>query len=109
MEARNEDSHDVLGTFYIVSNKREMSIVPGSAEELIQILQSRHRIMLSARQSKMPGMFKMQNNRAGNTNFVDFTLARGTLLKGFEYYQALRTPFAKALFIMFMISRSTSF
>lgn len=104
MEARNEDSHDVLGTFYIVSNKREMSIVPGSAEELIQILQSRHRIMLSARQSKMPGMFKMQNNRAGNTNFVDFTLARGTLLKGFEYYQALRAPFAKALFIMFMIS-----
>lgn len=35
IEARNEDSHDVLGTFYIVSNKREMSIVPRSAEELI--------------------------------------------------------------------------
>lgn len=104
MEARSDDSHDVLGTFYIVSNKREMSILPGSAEELIQILQSRHRIMLSARQSKMPGMFKMQNNRAGNTNFVDCTLVKGTLMRGFEFYRALRTPFAKALFIMFMIS-----
>lgn len=104
MEARNDDSHDVLGTFYIVSSKREMSVVPHSAKELIEILQSRHRILLSARQNKMPGMFKLQNNRAGNTSFVDFTLVRGTLLKGFEFYRALRTPFAKALFIMFMIS-----
>lgn len=104
IEARNDDSHDVLGTFYIVSNKREMSIIPNSAEELIHILRSRHRILLSARQNKMPGMFKLQNNRAGNTNFVDFTLVKGTLVKGFEFYRALRTPFAKALFIMFMIS-----
>lgn len=104
IEARNDDSHDVLGTFYIVSNKREMSAIPNSAEELIHILRSRHRILLSARQNKMPGMFKLQNNRAGNTNFVDFTLVKGTLVKGFEFYRALRTPFAKALFIMFMIS-----
>lgn len=104
IEARNDDSHDVLGTFYIVSNKREMSVIPNSAEELIHILRSRHRILLSARQNKMPGMFKLQNNRAGNTNFVDFTLVKGTLVKGFEFYRALRTPFAKALFIMFMIS-----
>lgn len=104
IEARNDDSHDVLGTFYIVSSKQEMSVIPNSAEKLIQILQSRHRILLSARQNKMPGMFKLQNNRAGNTNFVDFTLVKGTLVKGFEFYRALRTPFAKALFIMFMIS-----
>lgn len=104
IEARNDDSHDVLGTFYIVSNKREMSVIPNSAEELIHILRSRHRILLSARQNKMPGMFKLQNNRAGNTNFVDFTLVKGTLVKGFEFYRALRTPFTKALFIMFMIS-----
>lgn len=104
IEARNDDSHDVLGTFYIVSNKREMSVIPNSAEELIHILRSRHRILLSSRQNKMPGMFKLQNNRAGNTNFVDFTLVKGTLVKGFEFYRALSTPFAKALFIMFMIS-----
>ena len=29
---------------------------------------------------------------------------RGTLIKGFEYYQALESPFARALFILFMVS-----
>lgn len=104
MPARNEDSHDILGTFYIVANKMEMDRTPDSVDELFYLLQSRHRIMLSARPSKMPGLFKMQNNRAGNTHFVDFNLTRGTLIKGFEFYNALQKPFAKAVFMMFMIS-----
>ena len=37
-------------------------------------------------------------------NFVDCTLVRGTLKKGFEYYQALDNAFAKSLFMLFMIS-----
>ena len=49
-------------------------------------------------------MFKMQNNHAGDTHFVDCTLVRGTLRKGSEYYQALEHPFAKAVFMLFMIS-----
>ena len=46
----------------------------------------------------------MQNNRAGNSHFVDYELVRGTLKKGFDFYQALRSPFAKAVFMLFMIS-----
>lgn len=109
MEARGEESHDVLGTFYLVSNRNEMSKIPQTADDLCDILRARHRILLSARQSKMPGMFKMQNNRAGNTHFVDFTLVRGTLDKGFEYYNALIHPFARALFMMFMVSETHPF
>lgn len=109
MEARGEESHDVLGTYYLVGNREEMMRIPKSADDLYDILQSRHRILLSARQSKMPGMFKMQNNRAGNTHFVDYTLVRGTLAKGFEYYNALRHPFARALFMMFMVSETHPF
>ena len=104
LPAKNEDSHDMLGTFHIVSDRQEMSIVPTTPEELIEILQSRHRRMLSARPGKHPGMFKMQNNRAGNSFFVDCELVRGTLKKGFEFYHALRSPYAKALFMLFMIS-----
>ncbi|MBO4612927.1 MAG: Fic family protein [Bacteroidaceae bacterium] len=104
MPARNADSHDVLGTFQIVASRREMRRTPQSGEELIEILQDRHRIMMAARPDRNPGIFKMQNNHAGDTHFVDFTLVRGTLLKGFEYYQALESPFAKALFILFMVS-----
>ena len=104
MPARNADSHDVLGTYYIVSNRKEMSVTPTSADHLIDILQHRHRMMMSARPEANPGMFKTQNNRAGETHFVDFQQVRGTLKKGFEIYTALRHPFARALFMIFMIS-----
>lgn len=104
MPARNADSHDVLGTFQIVASRREMCRTPQTAEELIEILQERHRIMMAARPDRDPGMFKMKNNHAGDTHFVDYTLVRGTLMKGFEYYQALESPFARALFMLFMIS-----
>jgi hypothetical protein len=104
MPARNADSHDVLGTYYIVSNPKEMSITPTSADQLIEILQHRHRIMMSARPEVSPGMFKTQNNRAGETHFVDYQNVRGTLKKGFEIYSALRHPFARAIFMLFLIS-----
>jgi len=104
MPARNADSHDVLGTFQLVASRREMRRTPTSADELIELLQDRHRILMAARPDRNPGIFKMQNNHAGDTHFVDCTLVRGTLHKGYEYYQALEHPFAKALFMLFMVS-----
>ena len=104
MPARNADSHDVLGTFQIVSSRREMRRTPRSAEELIEILQERHRIMMAARPDRDPGMFKMKNNHAGDTHFVDYGLVRGTLTKGYEYYRTLESPFSRALFMLFMVS-----
>uniref|UniRef100_UPI00404B3DD8 Fic family protein n=2 Tax=Flavobacteriaceae TaxID=49546 RepID=UPI00404B3DD8 len=101
---RDEDSHDILGTYKLVSNQKEMATTPSNPEELLNILQYRHQILLAARTSKKPGQFKDKNNRAGETHFVDHTLVRGTLIKGFDYYQALQEPFAKAAYIMFMIS-----
>lgn len=101
---RDEDSHDVLGTYRIVSNLKEMNQTPASPDELLKILQYRHLMLLEARKSKKPGQFKDKNNRAGNTHFVDFNLVRGTLIKGFDYYRALNNPFSKAAYIMFMIS-----
>ena len=101
---RNQDSHDILGTYKIVSNRKEMSTTPKSAEELISILQYRHKILLSSREDKNPGKFKDKNNFAGQTPFVDMNLVLGTLIKGYEFYAALDRPFTKAAFIMFMIS-----
>lgn len=104
LPARNEDSHDILGTYNLVSNPKEMSITPKTGDDLLRILTYRHQILLSARASKNPGQFKDKNNRAGDTYFVDFKLVRGTLLKGFEVYESISQPFAKAAFMMFMIS-----
>lgn len=101
---RNEDSHDILGTFKVLSNRAEMMKTPVSPEELFAILSNRHSILLEGRQHMYPGIFKSKNNRAGMTEFVDYHLVKGTLSQGFKYYAALTEPFAKAIFMMFMIS-----
>ncbi len=101
---RDEDSHDVLGTYKIVSDIKEMSFCPQNGQELIDRLQFRHQIIMSARVSKNPGQFKDRNNFAGDTAFVDFTLVKGTLKRAFDYYIPLQHPFAKAIYMMFMVS-----
>jgi hypothetical protein len=101
---RNEDSHDVLGTYQLVSNQKEMSISYESPEDFINIISYRHKILLSSRKNKKPGEFKDRNNRAGDTYFVDFKLVRGTLIKGLEFQQSLNHPFSKAAYMMFLIS-----
>ena len=104
MPTRDEDSHDILGTYRIVSDKREMSVCPTTADELLALLRGRHAILLAARTSKKPGEFKDKNNRAGNTEFVDWSLVNGTLKKGFDWYTLLKDPFAKAVYMMFLVS-----
>jgi len=101
---RNDDSHDILGTYKIVSSREEMSVIPGSADELLSILQNRHRILMSARTGIKPGLFKDRNNVAGRTSFVDMNLVKGTLIKSYDLYRALTHPFKRAAFVMFVIS-----
>ena len=104
LPARDQDSHDILGTYKILSDQTGMKITPGDPEELFQILQYRHQLLLSARPEAHPGHFKHINNRAGSTEFVDHTLVRGTLIKGFDYYLNLQHPFAKAIYLKFLIT-----
>jgi hypothetical protein len=104
LPARDEDSHDILGTYRIVSDKKEMGLCPSSAEEFIDLMRNRHAALLQSRKSKKPGEFKDINNRAGNTEFVDWSLVNGTLKRGYDWYSLLKDPFAKAVYIMFLIS-----
>ncbi|MBN2571330.1 MAG: Fic family protein [Ignavibacteriales bacterium] len=104
LPSQENDSHDVLGTYLIVSDRTGMSKTPDSFEEFIELLKHRHKILLSSREGKSPGEFKNVNNRAGSTEFVDFTLVAGTLEKSFEYYKLLTVPFSKAAYMLFIIS-----
>lgn len=104
LPARNDDSHDVLGTYQIVSNRKEMQTTPSTPEEFLKIISYRHSILMSARLDKNPGLFKDKNNFAGSTAFVDYNLVRGTLEQSFSYYSVLDHPFAKAAYIMFVMS-----
>ena len=104
MPSRRDDSHDILGTYFVAANKIEMQRIPQAAEELLQMLQARHKILLEARQTKNPGLFKMRNNHAGETYFVDYEYVRGTLLKAFGLYNALTHPMARAIMMHVIIA-----
>jgi fido (protein-threonine AMPylation protein) len=56
------------------------------------------------RPDRNPGLLKDKNNFAGLTAFVDFNLVKGTLIQSFDFYKALDHPFAKAAYIMFILS-----
>lgn len=99
--SRPKDGHDILGTYTLAN---QILSVPQDEENLIHLLKSRHHIMLANRPEVMPGEFKQKQNRAGETHFVEPGLVKGTLYKGFEYYKALPTGFARAAFIMFLIA-----
>jgi hypothetical protein len=101
---RSGDSHDITGTYKIVSDTLEMSLVPETPQELLDILMYRHATIMVGRPDKSPGSFKNKNNRAGETFFVDHTLVKGTLIRSFDYYRNLDHPLARAMYIMFVIS-----
>ena len=104
LATRHQDSHDVLGTYELVSSRQEMLVTPQSPAELLSMLLYRHKILLNAREYKNPGQFKDKNNFAGSTSFVDFNLVKGTLMQSFDLYNALEHPFSKAAYIMFVLS-----
>ncbi|KPH60576.1 MAG: Fic family protein [Sphingomonas sp.] len=101
---RPEDAHDVLGTFRIVSDMQDMSILPANAEELDALLRRRHATLMQARPDKHPGSYKTKVNQAGSTVFVAPELVNGTLERGFEFYRALEEPFQRAVFMMMLVS-----
>lgn len=103
-QARPADAHDILGTWKVVSDEREMSRLPRTFAELMELLTHRHAAIMQGRPDKGPGILKADPNRAGSTFFVSPELAIGTLAKGFEIYRALASPLHRAIFMMFLIS-----
>jgi fido (protein-threonine AMPylation protein) len=103
-QQRPLDAHDVLGTYRITSDVDELRRTPQNGNELVELLKARHAVMLGARTDKLPGTFKQQPNQAGSTTFVAPDLVEGTLLHGFDQGASLTSPFARAVFLMFLVS-----
>jgi len=103
-ENRPQDAHDVLGTWRIVSDDNEMSDIPRDSASLVRLLKSRHAAIMGGRPETLPGQFKIEPNRFGNTSFVDPELVLGTLDQGLQFYRSLEMPFQRAVFMMFLVS-----
>jgi Fic/DOC family len=101
---RQDDTHDILNTYRLVVDTYEMSRLPRSADEFLELLKARHIAILGHRKDKNPGMWKDLPNRAGNTRFVEPDLVEGTLMQAFELYKALPHALARAIFMQIAVS-----
>jgi hypothetical protein len=101
---RPADAHDILGTFRLVSNPGEMSLLPETADDFLNLLRRRHRMIMEGRPEVAPGEFKTRPNQFGTVMFVAPEDVPGTLVEGFRIYQRLSEPLHRAIFMMFLVS-----
>jgi hypothetical protein len=104
IENRNEDSHDILGTFQAATIAPWRDRPPQSADEFLVWLQNVNALVMQQRADKKPGEWKEKTNRAGGTHFVVPELVVGSLREGFERIRALAHPLAQAIMMMFVVA-----
>jgi hypothetical protein len=104
LKYREDDSHDILGTYRAILESKANPIIPQRFEDFAKQLQHWNREVIESRQSKSPGEFKTESNRAGNTVFVAPDLVLGTLEKGYEYIMSAATPANRAALAMFVVA-----
>ncbi len=102
--ARPADAHDVTSTYQLISDPNDAAAVPTSGEELVDQLARWHARLMAARPDKRPGQFKVEANRFGSYLFVAPELVTGTLERGFAFRDQLVLPFARAVFMMFLVA-----
>lgn len=105
---RPKDSHDILGVFQLILHPYFRSSPP-APNEILDGLRERHRRMLERRPEATPGEFKEQNNFAGQTQFVDPSFVRGTLLEGVKLAASIPEGLARAIFYAFLVSETHPF
>ncbi|MCW5735978.1 MAG: Fic family protein [Enhydrobacter sp.] len=101
---RPRDAHDVLGAFKIVADPAEMRRLPASPDAFLDMLRTRHRILMEGRPEVGPGVFKTRSNQFGAHVFVAPDQVAGTLTEAFPIYQRLSEPLHRAIFMMFLVS-----
>ena len=101
---RPADAHDILGVWRVVSDSAGMRRLPGTADELLETLRTRHEQVKGGRPEQGPGRFKSVANHAGGTTFVAPEAVVGTLRRGFELYGTLEAPFSRAVFVHMLVS-----
>jgi hypothetical protein len=104
IENRNEDSHDILGTFQAATTSPWRDRPPQNADEFLVWLQNVNALVMQKRADRKPGEWKEKANQAGSTYFVVPELVVGSLREGFERIRALPHPLAQAIMIMFVVA-----
>jgi len=101
---REDDSHDILGTYKAILASKQSAAIPESAEGFVSQLREWNGRVIESRRDKNPGEFKTEPNRFGTTWFVAPDMVLGTLLKGYEFIMRAETPANRAALAMFIVA-----
>ncbi len=101
---REDDSHDVLGTYQAILKSKADPSIPQNFETFATKVREWNRQVIESRRAMNPGEFKSESNRAGNTVFVAPELVLGTLGKGYETIMSAATPENRSALAMFVIA-----
>ncbi|MEK6593867.1 MAG: Fic family protein [Pseudomonadota bacterium] len=104
VENRPKDSHDILGVFKLAVQSPWRDTVPPFGPDFPAELARRHAVMMEKRPECNPGHFKIEQNRAGGTWFVDPQLVRGTLIEGSSLAKSVPEGLPRAIYYAFLIS-----
>ena len=101
---RPADSHDISGTFSVLSDRSFMQSTPDTENAFIEQLCFINKSIIPTRSDMKPGKFKTMSNRAGNTVFVHPDDVEGTLMEAFRLSQSLSHPIARGIFLSYAVS-----
>jgi len=103
-KSRPVDAHDIIGTYQIIIDRKMRDRLSTDVDDFMSLLKQRHEILMKQRPENKPGAFKEEANVAGNTRFVMPDQVRGTLAQGFQRLASLADPFARAAYMMFLVT-----
>jgi hypothetical protein len=103
-QSRPADSHDISGTYALLSNQAMIAECAATPEEFVTLLKDRHALIMGGRPEVHPGQLKERGNQAGTTIFVRPELVIGTLTEGWRRLDNLASPFHRAVYICFVVA-----
>jgi hypothetical protein len=101
---RPKDSHDIMGVLRQAVSPAWAMQTLAVGEPMLAQLRARHADQMAERPEVSPGEFKARTNRAGNTEFVDPVLVRGTLVEGSKILPSVPAGTARAMLAMFLVA-----
>jgi hypothetical protein len=109
IDERPKDSHDIIDVFRQALSPAWANQTLASGEAVLAQLRARHADQMAERPEVGPGEFKSKANRAGNTEFVEPALVRGTLMEGSRLLPSVPEGMARALLAMFLVAEVQPF
>jgi len=103
-QKRPADAHDVRETYRLIVDNRICSDTPPGPADFLDLLKRRHARMMASRPHVHPGVFKSENNQVGSRVFVRPELVISTLERAWPIARSLRSPTARAVFVLFVLA-----